>query len=210
MDTKRETISGRFLVRGGRNSSPQVPHPDPSDRIGAKDQLAPLLISDTPISFWGGIDPITGIIIDQQHPLYQQCISNVILCIPSGRGSCTTSQVLLELILNCIAPRAIIVRDLDALLCIGAIIAKEFFPSSNHSICDILHIGSNNFNSLLHIFSNTCDSQNNDTASPHGSIHGQSLQLYGRILASGEFQIHALSKGDEAKSGLCIDDFALK
>ena len=46
---------------------------------------------------------------------------------PSGRGSCTGSQVMLELILNKKAPRAIILRDVDSILCTGAVIAEEFF-----------------------------------------------------------------------------------
>jgi len=91
----------------------------------------PVLYSTTSLSFWGGIDPRTGIIIDTSHPLVGQCVTNTALCIPSGRGSCTGSQVLLELILNGIAPSAIITRDRDAILCVGAIVAEEFF-TDNH------------------------------------------------------------------------------
>lgn len=91
----------------------------------------PVLYSTTSLSFWGGIDPQTGIIIETSHPLVGQCVTNTVLCIPSGRGSCTGSQVLLELILNGIAPSAIITRDRDAILCVGAIVAEEFF-TVNH------------------------------------------------------------------------------
>ena len=49
--------------------------------------------------------------------------------IPSGRGSCTGSQVMLELILNKTSPKAIILRDVDSILCTGAIVAEEFFPN---------------------------------------------------------------------------------
>ena len=85
------------------------------------------LYSTIGISFWGGIDPLTGNVIDQSHPLHNQNISNKIVVIPSGRGSCTGSQVMLELILNKKAPRAIILRDVDSILCTGAVIAEEFF-----------------------------------------------------------------------------------
>lgn len=71
-----------------------------------------VLYSDTPLSFWGGVNPLTGVIIDVSHPLHDKCISNKVLCIPSGRGSCTGSQVLLELILNGVAPRAILLRGM--------------------------------------------------------------------------------------------------
>ena len=85
------------------------------------------LYSNVGISFWGGIDPNNGKIIDQTHPLHGECVENKILCIPSGRGSCTGSQVMLELILNGKGPRAIILRSADSILCTGAVIAEEFF-----------------------------------------------------------------------------------
>ncbi len=86
-----------------------------------------VLYSDVGLSFWGGIDPSNGMIIDQTHPLYGKCVTDKILCIPSGRGSCTGSQVMLELILNNVAPKAIQLRDADAILCTGCIVADEFF-----------------------------------------------------------------------------------
>ena len=85
------------------------------------------LYSTVGISFWGGIDPLSGKVIDQTHPLHGECITDKILCIPSGRGSCTGSQVMLELILNGKGPRAIILRSPDSILCTGAIVAEEFF-----------------------------------------------------------------------------------
>ncbi len=85
------------------------------------------LYSNVGISFWGGIDPNNSQIIDQTHPLHGESIRNKILVIPSGRGSCTGSQVMLELILNGNGPRAIILRSPDSILCTGAIVAEEFF-----------------------------------------------------------------------------------
>jgi cis-L-3-hydroxyproline dehydratase len=109
-----------------------------------------VLYSSVGISFWGGIDPLTGNVIDTTHPLHGECISNKILVIPSGRGSCTGSQVMLELILNRLAPRAIILRDPDSLLCTGAIIAEEFFHDEcNKNIPIICAIGEDNFTMLL-------------------------------------------------------------
>ena len=108
------------------------------------------LYSNIGISFWGGIDPLDGKVIDQTHPLHGRCIKDKILCIPSGRGSCTGSQVLLELILNGNAPRAIILRDVDSILCTGAVIAEEFFRDENDvSIPIICAVGQDNFSQLL-------------------------------------------------------------
>ena len=73
------------------------------------------------------IDPLTGVVIDRTHPLRGRCVSDKVLCIPGGRGSCTGSQAMLELVLNGKAPRAIILRDRDSILCAGAIVAEEFF-----------------------------------------------------------------------------------
>eukprot|EP00581_Thalassiosira_minuscula_P002860 CAMPEP_0183738050 /NCGR_PEP_ID=MMETSP0737-20130205/53680_1 /TAXON_ID=385413 /ORGANISM="Thalassiosira miniscula, Strain CCMP1093" /LENGTH=657 /DNA_ID=CAMNT_0025972497 /DNA_START=5 /DNA_END=1975 /DNA_ORIENTATION=+ len=87
----------------------------------------PALYSTTGISFWGGIDPISGIVIDRTHPLHGTCVTDKILVIPSGRGSCTGSQVMLELILNGKGPSAIVTREVDSILCTGAVVAEEFF-----------------------------------------------------------------------------------
>mmetsp|Transcript_7773 Transcript_7773/g.8572 ORF Transcript_7773/g.8572 Transcript_7773/m.8572 type:complete len:780 (+) Transcript_7773:276-2615(+) len=86
--------------------------------------IHPVLCSNVPLSFWGGIDERTGIIIDTSHPLRGKNVSNTILVLPSGRGSCTASQVLLELILNRLSPRALILRDRDGLVCVGALVAR--------------------------------------------------------------------------------------
>jgi predicted aconitase with swiveling domain len=86
--------------------------------------IHPVLYSDVPLSFWGGIDERTGIVIDASHPLCGKNVSNTILVLPSGRGSCTASQVLLELILNRKSPRALILRDRDGLACVGALVAR--------------------------------------------------------------------------------------
>jgi len=107
------------------------------------------LYSSVGISFWGGIDPLTGNVIDTTHPLHGKCISNKILVIPSGRGSCTGSQVMLELILNGKAPLAVVLRDPDAILCTGAIIAEEFFQDECKDNISICAIGEENFTKLL-------------------------------------------------------------
>ena len=59
-----------------------------------------LAFSKTGLSFWGGVDPVTGVVIDERHPLCGRVITVSILAIPSGRGSCTASQIVLELVLN--------------------------------------------------------------------------------------------------------------
>jgi predicted aconitase with swiveling domain len=98
----------------------------------------PVLISSVPLSFWGGIDEKTGIVIDTSHPLFRNNERDMILCLLSGWGSCTASQVLLELILIGNAPRALVLRDHDRLVCVGALIAQSVFPET--MVLDILQL----------------------------------------------------------------------
>jgi uncharacterized protein len=98
-------------------------------------QLAPLLTGpaasakvlrlSAPISFWGGVDPATGIIIDARHPDRGTCISGVVLALPGTIGSSSASAVLLELVRRGIAPVAILMPEPDPILLVGLIVARE-------------------------------------------------------------------------------------
>ena len=59
---------------------------------------APSLILSAPISFWGGVDPKTGDIIDARHPERGINIADCVLGLPSTIGSSSASAVLLELV----------------------------------------------------------------------------------------------------------------
>jgi predicted aconitase with swiveling domain len=83
------------------------------------------LTTDTTLSFWGGVDPHTGRIIDRRHPLDGAVISDRILVLPSGRGSCSASGVLLESIANGTGPAGIIVSEVDPVIGLGAILGDE-------------------------------------------------------------------------------------
>jgi predicted aconitase/predicted aconitase with swiveling domain len=87
----------------------------------------PLLYSDTALSFWGGVHPATGEVIDRHHPLSGNIITGQVLAIPSGRGSCTGSSVLMEIILNGHGPAALILEQPDEILVLGAIVAELVF-----------------------------------------------------------------------------------
>jgi predicted aconitase/predicted aconitase with swiveling domain len=79
------------------------------------------------LSFWGGVDPQTGEIIDRHHSLNGRFVNDGILAIPSGRGSCSGSGVLLELLLNGHAPRGLIFARNEEILTLGVLIAEELF-----------------------------------------------------------------------------------
>lgn len=86
-----------------------------------------VVYADVGLSFWGGVDPVTGIVVDRTHPLHGVCITDAILCLPGSRGSCTGSQVMLELVLEGAAPKALVFRDNDDIVALGAIVAEEVF-----------------------------------------------------------------------------------
>ena|SRR5579875_1254344 len=83
-----------------------------------------------PLSFWGGVNPETGKVIDSHHELCGQSLVNRVLVMPSGRGSCTASVVLLECLLLKHAPAAILLNELDEILALGVILADELFSLS--------------------------------------------------------------------------------
>ncbi|KUM38704.1 cis-3-hydroxy-L-proline dehydratase [Pseudomonas sp. EpS/L25] len=82
------------------------------------------------LSFWGGVDPGSGRVIDRHHPLHGLELAGRILAIPSGRGSCTGSAVLLELLLAGRGPAALVLAEPDEILSLGAIVAEELFGLS--------------------------------------------------------------------------------
>jgi len=82
------------------------------------------------LSFWGGVDPASGRVIDHHHPLHGLELAGRILAIPSGRGSCTGSAVLLELLLAGRGPAALLLAEPDEILSLGAIVAEELFGRS--------------------------------------------------------------------------------
>ena len=82
----------------------------------------PLLVSPAPISFLGGVDPETGIIIEKGHPLQGTGIAGTVLAFPYGKGSTVGSYVLYALSRNRRAPAAIINTEAEAIIATGAII----------------------------------------------------------------------------------------
>lgn len=78
-----------------------------------------------PISFWGGVNPQTGLIANVRHPQYGQSVAGKILCLPATIGSSSAAAVLLELTYANLAPAAIILHEPDAILLLGLIVADE-------------------------------------------------------------------------------------
>lgn len=89
-----------------------------------------VLASTTELSLWGGVDPATGVVIDSHHPLHGRSLTGRVLVIPGGRGSCSGSGVLLELLLNGHGPAALVLARADEILTLGVVVAEEVFGCS--------------------------------------------------------------------------------
>lgn len=90
----------------------------------------PVLRLDEPLSFWGGVDPVTGRIIDRRHPRRGESVAGRVLVMPYGRGSSSSSSVLLEGVRLGTAPAAVVLRELDGILALGAAVARELYEQS--------------------------------------------------------------------------------
>jgi len=82
------------------------------------------LVSMKPISFLGGVDSNSGLIIERNHDLKGKNVKGRILCFPHGHGSTVGSYVLYSLAKKELGPKAIINQTADPVVVVGAIIAN--------------------------------------------------------------------------------------
>ncbi len=87
----------------------------------------PALVLAEPISFWGGLDPATGEIVEANHPQRGSVVTGTILVMPSGRGSSSSATVLAEAIRAGTAPAGIVLGEPDNIIVIGALVAAELY-----------------------------------------------------------------------------------
>ena len=85
------------------------------------------LVSKEPLSFWGGLDLSTGEIIDRRHERSGAVVTGRVFVFPQGRGSSTSSAVLMESIKAGVAPAAIINLKVDPILALGSIVSDELY-----------------------------------------------------------------------------------
>ena len=85
----------------------------------------PLLVLRKPLSFWGGVDPLTGAVSDPRHPHHRERLGGRILVMERTIGSSSSSAIMLELLRNGVAPAGIVVGRADAILVLGILVAGE-------------------------------------------------------------------------------------
>lgn len=105
------------------------------------------LVSPEPITFFGGVDPETGEIIEKGHPLEGQKIGGKILVFPTGKGSTVGSYILYRLRQKGLAPAAIINSQADPVVAVGAVIAEipmvDLIPWEKISTGDYVEVDGN-------------------------------------------------------------------
>jgi predicted aconitase with swiveling domain len=82
------------------------------------------LVTSMGISFFGGVDPETGVVVEKGHELEGQSISGKILVFPTGKGSTVGSYTLYRLKLSGLAPLAIINAECETITAVGCIISE--------------------------------------------------------------------------------------
>ena len=98
-----------------------------------------VLVSTAPISFLSGVDPDTGIVVEKGHPIEGRCIAGTVLAFDHGKGSTVGSYILYALSRNGHAPAAIINREAEPIIAVGAIIGE--IPMIDHIDIDLLSDG---------------------------------------------------------------------
>ena len=103
-DGKMEQLKGRVIYKGS-----------------AKGEA---LVTSQPISFYGGVDPTTGVVIEKGHELQGQSVKDKILVFPTGKGSTVGSYTLYRMKKNGTAPSGMINKECETVVAVGAIISE--------------------------------------------------------------------------------------
>jgi predicted aconitase with swiveling domain len=88
------------------------------------------LTTAQPISFYGGVDPNTGEVTEKGHELQGKTVRGKVLVFPNGKGSTVGSYTLYRMKKNGTAPAAIVNKDCETIIAVGAIISE--IPCVDH------------------------------------------------------------------------------
>jgi len=85
---------------------------------------AEALVTKDGISFYGGVDPDTGKVVEVGHELEGQSVSGKVLVFPTGKGSTVGSYTMYRMMKNNTAPVAIVNEEIDTIIAVGCIISE--------------------------------------------------------------------------------------
>lgn len=82
------------------------------------------LVSVDPFSFYGGVDPKTGVVTEPGHVVEGECITRRVFVFPTGKGSTVGSYVIYRMKKLGTAPAAIINTETEAIIVTGCVLAE--------------------------------------------------------------------------------------
>ncbi|HEX2988746.1 MAG TPA: DUF126 domain-containing protein, partial [Chloroflexota bacterium] len=82
------------------------------------------VVSHEPISFIGGVDPLTGIVTERGHEIEGSNIAGKVLVYPTGKGSTGASYRLYEMVYRKTAPVALVQGERDPVTTVGCIMGN--------------------------------------------------------------------------------------
>lgn len=110
----------------------------PARTLVAGEAEAEALVLDEPLSFWGGLDPHDGRIIDPHHPQHGAVVTGRVLVMPAGRGSSSASSVIAEALRLRTGPAAIVLGEVDPIIVVGVLVAHELHGAACPVVrCDV-------------------------------------------------------------------------
>lgn len=103
------------------------------------------LVLAAPLSFWGGVDAESGVIIDHRHPQRGEEIGGRILVMPAGRGSSSSASVLAEAIRLGVGPAGIVLQHSDEIVMLGALAAEILYGVT----CPVVVVDAETFGGIV-------------------------------------------------------------
>ena len=85
---------------------------------------AEAIVTKDGISFYGGVDPETGKVVEVGHELEGKSITDKVLVFPTGKGSTVGSYTMYRMKKNNTAPAAIVNEKIDTIVAVGCIISE--------------------------------------------------------------------------------------
>jgi predicted aconitase with swiveling domain len=85
---------------------------------------AEAIVTNDGISFYGGVDPDTGKVVEVGHELEGQSVTGKVLVFPTGKGSTVGSYTMYRMMKNNTAPVAIVNNQIDTIIAVGCIISE--------------------------------------------------------------------------------------
>ncbi len=148
------------------------------------DAAGDVLTCQEGLSFWGGVDPDTGVIIDAHHPDCGASLAGRIVLMSTSRGSCSGSGVMLQLARNGHAPAALVFCEDEDILTLGAMIAARLFDRP----VAVLRLPRVDYDRL--------------SGARHAEIRGETLAFDGHVIGLIRPDPHQLTLSDTDKSML--------